>query len=1247
MSTVPYTRKFCEQGSAYDSVKWSSRDVVIDSSEGRVFEQLGVEAPTFWTQQACTIVAHKYFAGDTGSPEREFSVRQLVSRVVNAITCSGLAQGYFTAEAAADFEADLAWLILHQYGTFNSPVWFNVGRKDNPVCSACFINSVQDSIESIMDLAQREARIFKAGAGAGSNLSRLRSSKERIAGTNTNSSGPISFMRIYDAVAEVIKSGSVARRAAKMQILDVTHPDIMEFIACKVTEEAKAKALLRAGYDGGVNGGAYSSVHFQNSNISVRVTDEFMRAAKNDESYEVLDRHGKPLASLSAREVLRAMAQSAWVCGDPGIQYDGEIQRMNPSKATDRIWGTNPCVVGSTLVATDEGWRRIDDLVGKTVHVVGLDGQPHLVTEVFPTGRKKVFNLRTRAGYEVQITEDHLVWSLERGDTPVRDLKIGEKLKLAGPGFGRRALGENLALAIGVAVGDGCLARSIIDGREQVVLVTSAQHADILIRISEMAREEKQLRRAVGSVGSARASQVVTSGGISRLPLGAQCVVDLFKEFAVLNEGSQGKKFKPTVFDLDKPTLATVLRGLFTTDVTVGDSRGNGTFYVSLDSTSLDLLKQVQLLLLGFGIKSKLYTERRGGSTEALLPDGRGGKKLYPVREMHSLRISRSSRFIFQREIGFDPASPKAAALQEVNSQFGAYKDELSDEIVEITPLGEEDVFDLREMATHHFVANGLVVHNCSEFVFLDETSCNLASLNLMAFWNGETFQVDRFEAAVRTFILAMDIIVGMSGYPTEKIREMSHRFRPLGLGYANLGSLLLVQGIPYGSPQAMDLCSGVTALMSAAAFSQSQHLASIMGAYEGLNGNEEHQRSVIEAHRRWLPGIPGNGVARERASSLWSDVLKGLETQGLRNAQLTLLAPTGTIAFMMDCATTGIEPELGLVKYKKLSGGGVMKMVNPHVHLALTSLGYASAQIKAILLHIETTGGIEGSALKDEHLPVFDCSMAARPGGRTLPYRAHLSMMTAAQPYLSGAISKTINLPSTASVEDIERVYIEGWKMGLKCVAVYRDGCKSVEPYSASNASEKAKAEVEEVATAPARRPLPQECSAIRHRFVIHDGVNGGDHKGYLHVGCYQDGSPGEVFIRMAKEGSTVGGLMDGLAIAVSLALQYGVPVAAITEKFRHSRFPPFGFTDTKQQPELRMCSSVLDYLARFLDVKFCDRTQEIHVLAPERIPVVAALRVEGSSSPLCSACGSVTQRDGKCFVCPGCGASVGACSG
>ncbi len=883
-----------------EEMAWETRTAGITGEGGKmVFEQKDVEVPKNWSALATNVVASKYFRGALGSPKREHSVRQLVGRVVKAIGAWGRKDGYFASEAdAATFEAELSHLLLRQKMSFNSPVWFNVGVEEHPQCSACFINAVSDSMDSILKLAHTEGMLFKYGSGAGSNLSKIRSSKEMLSGGG-EASGPVSFMRGFDAFAGVIKSGGKTRRAAKMVILDADHPDIEEFVSCKAEEEKKAWALIDAGYDGGFNvrGGAYDSVFFQNANHSVRVTDDFMRAVLNDAEWALTARtDGKVLEKVKARALMNRITEAAWLCGDPGVQFDTTINAWHTCPATDRINASNPC----------------------------------------------------------------------------------------------------------------------------------------------------------------------------------------------------------------------------------------------------------------------------------------------------------------------------------------------------------------------------------SEYMFLDDSACNLASLNLMHFRSIDGgFDADSFRRAVDLTILAQEILVSNARYPTEAIGKNSEAFRPLGLGYANLGAFLMASGLPYDSEAGRACAAAITALMTGEAYAMSARIAGHEGPFAGFAANREPCLAVLRKHQAALDAVdqrlaPADVLAAARDA--WAEAVQLGQRNGIRNAQVSVLAPTGTIGFMMDCDTTGIEPDIALVKYKKLVGGGVLKIVNNTVPLALQKLGYSSQEIGSILQFIDEMETIEGApGIRPEHLAVFDCAFKPRNGSRTIHYKGHIRMMGAVQPFLSGAISKTVNMPSDATAPDIEQAYVEAWRLGLKAIAVYRDGCKRSQPLNSGKDKEKeavvAASESQGVAERLerlARRRLPDERHAITHKFSI------GGHEGYMTVGMYEDGSPGELFVVMAKEGSVVSGLMDSFATSVSMALQYGVPLHVLCDKFSHTRFEPSGFTGN---PEIPIAKSITDYIFRWLALKFLpsEGGATVNNLPPGASPAARKLpastrTVEAQTAeadprtysgdtdaPACPTCGSITVRNGACYKCVNCGSTTG----
>ena len=902
---LPFERYFTDgKISPFDAVEWEKRTALIGNEKGvTIFRQEDVEVPKSWSQTATNIVTSKYFHGKPGSREREGSVRQLISRVVNTIVRWGQEGGYFDSEASRDaFKDELTHLLVEQKMAFNSPVWFNVGVQPKPQCSACFINSVQDNMESIMGLTRTEGMLFKWGSGTGTNFSSLRGSKETLSGGGI-ASGPVSFMKGFDAFAGVIKSGGKTRRAAKMVILNIDHPDIVEFIECKMKEERKAQVLIEQGYDAGIDGDAYASIFFQNANHSVRVTDDFMRAVVEDKDWwtkNVTD--GQPAEKMRARDLMLKISDSTWHCGDPGMQYDTTINRWHTSKNTARINASNPC----------------------------------------------------------------------------------------------------------------------------------------------------------------------------------------------------------------------------------------------------------------------------------------------------------------------------------------------------------------------------------SEYMFLDDTACNLASLNLMKFLgsNGQ-FDVTAFKHAVDVTITAQEILVDNASYPTPRIAENSHNFRPLGLGYANLGALLMSLALPYDSDEGRDMAGAITALMCGEAYAQSSRIAENMGAFPGYEVNREPMLDVIRMHRDAMRGIKPEHVQTElfmAAQESWDNALHHGEKFGYKNSQVTVLAPTGTIGFMMDCDTTGIEPDLALVKHKKLVGGGLIKIVNNTVPQALMRLHYSPEQTSEIVSYIDKQGKIEGAPyLRAEDLPVFDCSLAPLGGGRSISWTGHVKMMAAAQPFLSGAISKTINMPEESTVEDISNAYIESWKLGLKSVAIYRDNSKRSQPLNAGGAKEEKKAEpAAATGTEPMQRELfaravrekmPYERASVTHKFSV------SGHEGYITVGMYADGRPGEIFIKMSKEGSTLSGVMDGLALTVSLGLQYGVPLKVFVDKLVNTRFEPSGIT---ANPNIRFVSSVLDYLARWLGGRFIssdylklngESAVPMHTPAPPTAPAPAVLASTGTNwtpdpvklrdahegAPTCSECGMLMVPNGACYKCENCGSTSG----
>jgi ribonucleoside-diphosphate reductase alpha chain len=909
----------------YDEVSWERRDVVMtDWRDGSVnFEQRGVEFPRFWSVNAANIVTTKYFRGVVGAPERERSLRQLIDRVVGAYRVAGEEHGYFASpEDAEIFAHELTWMLLHQVFSFNSPVWFNVGTPSKQQVGACFILSVEDSMDSILDWYKEEGLIFKGGSGAGVNLSRIRASTELLSSGGT-ASGPVSFMRGADASAGTIKSGGATRRAAKMVILDVDHPDIEEFISLKAREEDKIRALRDAGFDMDLGGRDTTSVQYQNANNSVRVSDEFMRAVEDGRTFDLVGRlDGRVIRTVDARELFRRTAQAAWACADPGIQYDGTINDWHTNPEAGRIAASNPC----------------------------------------------------------------------------------------------------------------------------------------------------------------------------------------------------------------------------------------------------------------------------------------------------------------------------------------------------------------------------------SEYMSLDNSSCNLASLNLMRFRREDgTFDIERFVRSVELVITAMDISICFADFPTEKIAEVTRAYRQLGIGYANLGALLMAGGLPYDSDAGRSLAGAVTSLMTGVAYRRSAELAAVVGPYDGYARNAEPHKRVMRKHVAANDDLRAHGtVAAEmhrEATRQWRQCLELGERNGYRNAQASLLAPTGTIGLMMSCDTTGIEPDLALVKFKKLVGGGSMQIVNQTVPEALRTLGYPEEQVEAIVEYISEHGHVVNApSLKTEHYPVFDCAM----GERAIAPMGHVRMMAAVQPFLSGAISKTVNMPATATVSDIEDVYFQGWKSGLKAIAVYRDNCKVGQPLSVGKvAAEQEKAPVREVEYRPVRRRLPKKRPSETVSFSV------GGAEGYLTASSYPDDGLGEVFLKMSKQGSTLAGVMDAFSIAISVGLQYGVPLETYVSKFTNMRFEPAGMTD---DPDIRLAVSVVDYIFRRLALDFLpyERRAELDIFTaaeraaqaraeaagedvdlatmaasapieapaepaagakaqaarPEHAPkrevhssteLLELVQGTAADAPLCFTCGTKMRPAGSCYVCEGCGSTSG----
>jgi ribonucleoside-diphosphate reductase alpha chain len=1320
-----FERYFTPPGShAYDLVEWERRTAAITSEKGAViFEQRDVEVPRTWSQLATNVVAQKYFRGHLGSPDREHSARQLIDRVVTTIGRWGREGGYFaTEDDAANWEEDLRWLLVTQHASFNSPVWFNIGVPGRAQqASACFINSVEDTMESILELAKTEGMLFKFGSGTGTNLSVLRSSKESLAGGGT-ASGPVSFMRGYDSFAGSIKSGGTTRRAAKMVILNADHPDILDFITCKAEEEKKAWALIEAGYDPGFNvlGGAYDSVQFQNANHSVRVSDEFMQAVERDGEWQVravTDR--RPLATHRARDIWRAMADAAWICGDPGVQFDTTIQSWNCVPNTGRINATNPCFTGDALVHTNKGlvpFKELFERVNRgelfkvyTHDQTNPDAPSDTIALTTPkafmvTGYHEVVRLRFSNGMEVRCTPNHRFFTRNRGyvradeltdddrvltlDHRAASVDASYELPISGDAADYRSKGDHTSLPVelparwtpefahylGWLVGDG-----FVSDRLEVAGTVYGTVEDQEIVLPGHRELVAQMHGGFESRLSVQAS------GTQQLRIGRKAFARFFAALG-LSTGRAATKVVPWSIKQAPPDIvASFLQGLFDADGCVRDGGDKGR-YVGLGSRSEALVQDVQRLLTSFGISSRLYLQeraqpsfryvRRNGDEVAYGSDG----------PAYDLRITGRSLRRFADEIGFSLHS-KAERMARLLTKE-QYRTDTATKLVARMSDGVELTYNLTEPRNHSYVVNGLVVANCSEFVFLDDTACNLLSLNLLKYQDADgRFDVERFQRAVDVCFTAQEILVSNASYPTTAIAQNSERLRPLGLGYANLGALLMSMGLAYDSDDGRRYAGAITAIMTGRAYAHSARMAQVKGPFAEFEANREPMLRVMAKHRAAAYELQSGGESAEvvnAARTAWDEALALGERLGYRNAQASVLAPTGTIGLQMDCDTTGIEPDLALVKYKKLVGGGLLKIVNGTVPEALRKLGYSEDQVKEIVEYIDEHDTIEGAPdLEDQHLKVFDCAFKPVKGVRSIAPMGHVRMMAAVQPFISGSQSKTVNLPTEATVEDIASTYLESWKLGLKCIAIYRDGCKRSQPLSTSRSDATAKAKDAEpeppAQPMPVRRRLPDERHSLTHKFDIQG------HEGYVTVGLYDDGTPGEIFLKVAKEGSTISGLMDAFALQTSMALQYGVPLRMMVNKFSHVRFEPSGFT---KNPEIPIAKSIIDYIFRWLASRFLDSDDQEAVGILRRDPNLTSQSRPASStppvepepptaqltrseprpanraqngangttypsqkltfvvnadSPACADCGSITVRSGACYKCMNCGSTTG----
>ena len=1277
----------------FDEIEWELRDAFIPGKDKPVFEQKGVEFPRFWSQTATNIVAQKYFRGRMTSPERESSVRQMIGRVVATIGAWGREGGYFADEEEAEtFEAELKALLVNQHASFNSPVWFNVGFEERPQASACFILSIEDSMDSILDWIRREGIIFRGGSGSGVNLSKLRSSQEQLS-KGGYASGPVSFMRGADASAGTIKSGGKTRRAAKMVVLDVDHPDVEEFIWCKAREEEKARVLEAAGYDMSLNSTDWASIQYQNANNSVRMSDAFLEAAERNEDWNLTARtDGTVIKTMPARELLHQAAEAAWKCADPGIQYDTTINSWHTLPNTGRINASNPCFPGDARVHTTRGlltFRELYDLAceGEEVRVYthratapepgeGVVASTPLV--VMQNGFSPIVRLRFANGQELRCTPNHRIWTINRGyveaaqltaddqvllndtPTPAEDASWALPVKIEALAASRSRGGtttyqalpgrwsEGLGELMGHLVGDGWITdvqTGWVYGGDDIDDGLCGSH-------------EGMLRELIGGI-----TRQEMQNGTVQLRAGSEAVRMFFRRLGVSTGRAHEKRVPDSVFGAPTEVQAAFLRGLFGADGCVARVEGGkASRYVGLGSRSEALLRDVQRLLNSFGVRGRIY-EVAGSDRRASFEYTRteGTTVVYPSRQGFDLRITGSDLERFADAVGFSTPR-KQATLERLLGESSRYRTKRDTTLVSREDDGQEVVYNLTEPLHHSYLVDGLVVANCSEYMSIDDSACNLASLNLMKFRreDGE-LDVEAFEHAVDTIFLAQEILVGYSSYPTPQIERNAKAYRQLGLGYANLGALLMSRGLPYDSDEGRAYAAAVTALMTGRAYRKSAEIAARMGPFAGYAPNAAAMLGVIAKHRAAVGNIehaesvPDDLLSAARRS--WDDALDAGEISGYRNAQASVLAPTGTISFMLDCDTTGVEPDFSLVKSKKLVGGGEITIVNKTVPMALDKLGYAPPEVDQVVAFIDDRNTVVGAPfLKTEHYPVFDCAI----GERAIHYMGHVKMMGAVQPFISGAISKTVNLPEETSVDEISGLFLEAWKLGVKAIAIYRDNCKVAQPLS------KKAAEAVALAPSPAqkqeRRRLPDDRTEIGRKFQV------GEYEGYIHVGLYDDGTPGDIFVDIAKEGTTLAGLMNSFMISVSLGLQYGVPLEVYVSKFAHMRFEPSGLTNDQ---DIRVAKSIVDYIFRWLGKKFldADRQQELGILSPEVRQRLAQAQdiLEGKAedtgadaAPVappgqtalfnawedaveCAKCGGRMVRTGSCYTCRDCGQNTG----
>jgi ribonucleoside-diphosphate reductase alpha chain len=1024
-------------------------------------------------------------------------------------------------------------------------------------------------------------------------------------------------------------SGGKTRRAAKMVILNVDHPDVRDFIWCKAREEHKARVLRDNGFDMDLDGRDSISIQYQNANNSVRVTDEFVRAYESDGEFDlkaVLDGH--TVERARARELMREIAQAAWECADPGMQYDTIINDWHTTPESGRINASNPCFTGETLVHTDKGLIRFDELARRAVagETFGIythdatspDAPSETVTlsrhdAVMVTGTNPIVRLTFSNGSQIRCTPNHRFWTANRGWVAAEDLASTDEIRLLDQETPATAADHRLPVPTDVAsytgkgdhsapmtlpekwdpefahllgwlLGDGSFSGNVISA----IYGSAEDQEAILPRHQELFSELN---------GGREPGISVQKNGTVQLRLSRRALASFFEALGLKRVKAAEKDVPWSILQAPTDIVGAFLRGLFDADGTVVNQTVKATRYVGLGSRSIDLLRSVQVLLSSLGITSCIYANAKGGASGFAYTGRDGAQRFYESGVGYDLRIAGENIDRFAALIGFQLPS-KVAHLEAVASAAKYRKARVS-KLVRREDDGFALTYNLSEPKNHSYIVQGAIVSNCSEYMHLDNSACNLASLNLLKFLGADgVFDVEAFKHAVEVMFLAQEIIVGNSSYPTDKITKNAKDYRQLGLGYANLGALLMAQGLPYDSDGGRAWAAAITALMTGHAYRTSARVAQVLGPFAGYAKNRTPMLRVMGKHRKAVDDIDASAVQPsllDAARTAWDETLQFGAEHGFRNAQASVIAPTGTIGLLMDCDTTGIEPDLALVKTKKLVGGGSMSIVNQTVPRALRQLGYADEHVQAILEHIAEHNSVKGApALREEHYPVFDCAMGDSP----IHYMGHIRMMAAVQPFISGAISKTVNMPESVSVEEVERAYHEGWKLGLKALAIYRDNCKVGQPLSATKSSGDVAAggtteskgdrrvvadtgAVLEVNDAPVRRRLPRTRPSKTTSFRV------GDIEGYLTAGSYPDDGLGEIFVKVSKQGSTLSGVMDAFAIAVSMGLQYGVPLEVYVAKFSNMIFEPNGITD---DPDIRITQSLVDYIARRLAIDYLD---------------------------------------------------------